>query len=146
MLHRYPGDLVADPPVLRVVVGQTKKQERKKMHARHRAVIARLQNGETVSDYREGGNSMTPIIKHRQPVTIKPVDVSKLEKGDVVLCKVRGNVYTHKVVGLREGQAQIGNNHGRVNGWTSLNNVFGIVVSVEGRALGGAEDKVLTQE
>jgi hypothetical protein len=112
------------------------------MRERHRAVIARLQNGETVSEYREGGNSMVPIIKHRQPVTIKPVDTSKLEKGDVVLVRVRGNIYTHKVVGLRKGQAQIGNNRGGVNGWTSLDNVFGIVVEVDGRVLGGAEKKV----
>lgn len=67
---------------------------------------------------------MTPIIKSYQPVTLEPVDVDLLKKGDVVLVKVRGNIYTHKVVGLRKGQAQIGNNHGKINGWTNLTNVF----------------------
>jgi len=114
------------------------------MNEKHRAVIARLKNGETIEDYKEGGNSMVPIIKSKQPVTIKPVDTSLLEKGDVVLVKVRGNIYTHKVTALREGQAQIGNNKGGINGWTSLDNVFGIVTEVEGTPRGGAEAKVLT--
>ena len=82
-------------------------------------VIEKLLNGESIEGYKEGGNSMTPIIKSRQPVDIKPVDTSKVEKGDVVLVKVRGRIYTHKIVGLRKGQAQIGNNHGGVNGWTN---------------------------
>ena len=112
------------------------------MNAKQRAVIARLQAGEVVEGYKEGGNSMVPIIRHRQPVTLAPVDTSKLERGDVVLVKVRGRVYTHKVIGLREGQAQIGNNHGGVNGWTSLSNVYGIVTHVDGVARGGAAAKV----
>lgn len=112
------------------------------MNARHRDVVSRLQNGEVVEDYKESGNSMTPLIKHQQPVTLHPVDPTKLEKGDMVLCKVRGNMYTHKVVGVRKGQVQIGNNHGRINGWTSLDNVFGIVTSVDGRDVGGALKKV----
>ena len=109
----------------------------------HHALVdrARLKAGETIEN-REGGNSMTPRIKHRQPVTIAPVDVTKLERGDVVYVKVRGTVYTHLVVGLREGEAQIGNNHGHVNGWTSLDNVFGIVIAVDGVPVGGAQAKV----
>lgn len=106
-------------------------------------VINKLLNGETVYGYREGGNSMTPIIKHRQPVDLMPVDASKLEKGDVVLVKVRGRIYTHKVIGLRKGQVQIGNNHGGVNGWTALDNVYGIVVAVDGIPRSGAFEKVM---
>jgi len=112
------------------------------MNAKQKATIDRLLAGEIVVGYKEGGNSMVPIIRHRQPVTIKPVDTSKLEKGDVVFVKVRGYIYMHKVTALKKGQVQIGNNHGRINGWTKLDNVYGIVVSVDGRKLGGAEAKV----
>jgi hypothetical protein len=115
------------------------------MNERHRTVIARLQAGETIEDYREGGNSMVPLIRHRQPVTLMPVDTDKLERGDMVFVKVRGRVYTHKVTALRKGQVQIGNNHGGINGWTKRSNVFGIVTAVDGVAVGGAVDKVKCQ-
>lgn len=106
-------------------------------------LIARLKVPGTKIEHKEGGNSMTPLIKSRQPVTLEPVDPSKLEKGDIVLVKVRGNVYTHLVLALREGEVQIGNNHGGVNGWTKLSNVFGIVTEVEGKPVGGVRTKVL---
>jgi hypothetical protein len=85
---------------------------------------------------------MLPLIASRQPVTIEAVDHSKLEKGDIVYVKVRGNIYTHLVVALREGEAQIGNNRGGINGWTKLENVFGIITEIDGRPVGGAREKV----
>jgi hypothetical protein len=115
------------------------------MNVRHKMLVDRLQKGEVIEDYREGGNSMTPLIKHRQPVTLHPVDTSKLERGDMVFVRVGGRFYTHKVVGLREGQVQIGNNHGGVNGWTKLENVYGIVTSVDGTPVGGVASKVLVK-
>jgi hypothetical protein len=105
-------------------------------------VIKKLLAGESVKGYKEGGNSMRPLIKHRQPVDLEPVDTSLLQKGDIVLVKVKGNIYTHKVTALRKGQVQIGNNHGKINGWTNLDNVYGIVVAVDGTERGGARKKV----
>lgn len=98
-------------------------------------------NGRDV-EYSEGGNSMLPLIKSRQPVTLSPVDAAKLEKGDIVLVKVNRNVYTHLVKGLRQGQVLIGNNRGRINGWTSLANVFAIVTAVDGVPIASAAAKV----
>lgn len=85
---------------------------------------------------------MVPLIKSRQPVTIEPVDTSKLEKGDIVYVKVRGNVYTHLVWAVRGDEVQIGNNHNHSNGWTKRSNVYGIITAVEGRPVGGAKEKV----
>lgn len=34
-------------------------------------LIERLAAGETIPGYRESGNSMTPIIEHRQPVDLR---------------------------------------------------------------------------
>lgn len=113
------------------------------MNAKQREAIEQLQAGEAVVDYREGGNSMVPLIHSREPVTLCPVDPEKLEKGDMVFVKVRGRIYTHRVLALRKGQVQIGNNHGGVNGWTPFEHVYGIVTEVNGRVVGGAREKVL---
>jgi len=95
------------------------------------AYIARLQSGETVS-FREGGNSMTPRIKSRQKCTYSPVKTpDDVKVGDAVFCKVGGNYYTHLITAVRGDQYQIGNNHGHVNGWITLNNIFGKVILIE---------------
>ena len=91
----------------------------------------RLRAGETV-ECRPTGDSMTPIIKSRQLVTISPVDAATLRKGDVVLAKVGGRYLLHKVSALRGDRVQIANNHGYVNGWTSRAQVYGIVPAVDG--------------
>lgn len=80
--------------------------------------------------YKEGGNSMEPIISSMEPVDLYPVDPTQLEKGDIVLVRVHGKIYTHLVSALEPKRAQISNNHGKVNGWTPFKNVYGIVVRV----------------
>ena len=95
------------------------------------AYIARLRAGETVS-FREGGNSMTPRIKSREKCTYAPVtSMDDVKVGDAVFCKVGGNHFTHLITATRDDQVQISNNHGHVNGWTHISNVFGRVISVE---------------
>jgi len=88
----------------------------------------RLLDGETIIS-KEPGNSMTPIIKHRQPCKIEPATWEDVEKGDIVYCKVKGYFYTHLVKGTNKRRGVlIGNNHGKINGWTK--NVYGKVVEV----------------
>jgi len=95
------------------------------------AYIARLRAGETVS-FRETGNSMTPKIRSRQKCTYTPVlSAADVEVGDAVFCKVGGNHFTHLVTAIRGVQYQISNNHGHVNGWTTLDKIFGKVIAVQ---------------
>ena len=90
--------------------------------------IDKLQTGETIIS-KEPGNSMTPILKSKQPVEITPCSWEDVEKGDIVYCKVRGNCYTHLVKGTNEKRGVlIGNNHGRINGWTK--NIYGKVTKI----------------
>lgn len=89
-------------------------------------VIKRLQNGETV-ELRPHGNSMSPRIKSGQLVRLEPITQAP-KPGDIVLSKVRGHYYLHLVRLAHDGQYQIANNHGHINGWTSQ--VFGVVTSV----------------
>lgn len=75
---------------------------------------------------------MVPLIYSRQPVDIRPVD-KELEKGDIVFARIGRKFYTHLISAIKENRVQISNNHGHVNGWTSKENVFGLVtVSEEG--------------
>lgn len=76
---------------------------------------------------------MTGKISSGQLVTVAPIKdpETEVEKGDIVLCKVRGRVYLHLVTAVKAGQYQISNNHGFVNGWTSADNVYGKCVKVE---------------
>lgn len=94
-----------------------------------KGAVKPLLEGKTV-DVKGIGNSMTPILKSHQVVTVSPVDVSTIKKGDIVLCKVKGNVYMHKVTGIRKRKKdtsfQISNNHGYVNGWTTK--IYGKVI------------------
>lgn len=87
--------------------------------------IEQLQAGETVT-FRPRGHSMTPIIRDRQSVTVAPAD--EASAGDVVLCRVSGRQYLHRVkaVGLRG--FLISRADGRENGWTKA--IYGIVTKV----------------
>ena len=92
-----------------------------------KSAVIQLLAGKTVK-VRGIGNSMTPILKSGDVCTVRPIKKDDvLKKGDIVLCKVKGNVYMHIIKGLnpKKGLYLIGNNHGRINGWTSL--VYGIV-------------------
>jgi phage repressor protein C with HTH and peptisase S24 domain len=92
--------------------------------------IEALHRGEIVK-LRPHGNSMTPKIKSGQLCTIAPVRAEDVRVGDAVLVKVHGNRYLHLVKALQGGRACIGNNHGRINGWTPLDHIYGKLVKVE---------------
>ena len=80
--------------------------------------------------FRPKGKSMEPIIMDGQLVTVRTVNLEDIEIGDVVLCTVGRNDYLHLVKNLswvpaEDGHGasqltfQIGNNKGRINGWTT---------------------------
>ena len=90
-----------------------------------------LKNGQTIERHKEAGNSMLPIIKSNQPVTLVPVtEETELNEDDIVFCKVKGNYYTHKILKIRENQFQIGNNRGYVNSWVTREKIFGKVTKI----------------
>lgn len=87
----------------------------------------RLAAGEEVVLH-PSGNSMTPRIKSKQEITLIPID--RIQVGDVVLAKVRGNHYIHLISAIDKDRVQISNNHGWVNGWTKRDKVYGRVKDV----------------
>lgn len=98
-------------------------------------LVERLKKGETIQ-FRPHGNSMTPIVKSGQLVTVVPVKfqgdhAEGVEVGDAVFCKVGGRLMLHKVTAHRGGQYQISNSSGHVNGWTMAKNIYGKLTNVE---------------
>jgi hypothetical protein len=91
--------------------------------------IEQLKEGKTIQ-IRPRGNSMRGKIKSGSLVTIEPLKENPKPK-DIVLCKVKGNYYVHLVKCISGKRFQIGNNHGRINGWISINAIFGKVTKVE---------------
>jgi len=90
--------------------------------------LERLQKGETFIAS-EGGNSMSPKIKHKQKHKLAPITWEETEVGDIVYCKVKSNYFTH-IVKAKDSEkgCLIGNNKGRINGWTKQ--VYGKVIEV----------------
>lgn len=75
---------------------------------------------------------MTPILKSGQPVICKPAtEETELKKNDIVMCKVNGKYYLHKISAIKNGVSyQISNNHGYVNGTIGRNNIYGVVAEI----------------
>ena len=87
-----------------------------------------LEEGKTF-ETAEKGNSMTPLISSGQKHILAPIKIEVVEIGDIVFCKVKSFYYTHKVIGKDDKKGLlIGNNHGKINGWTR--NVFGKVIKI----------------
>jgi hypothetical protein len=106
--------------------------------ARH---ISALRRGEAV-EFRPKGGSMAGLIENGQLVRVEPLGDHVPKKGDIVLCKVQGNEYLHKITAVRPGACQISNNRNYVNGWASLASIYGVCVAVEGRPINGTAKEV----
>ena len=105
-------------------------------------VWSRVAAGETVT-FRPRGNSMTGLVPDNATVVVAPAHAPALEVGDVVLVRVSGAYYLHKVIGVDRPRQRlrIGNNRGGVNGWTSAANAVGVAVSVNGAPRPGTAGK-----
>lgn len=93
------------------------------------------------------GSSMHPIIESGQRVKIEPVDVDRLELGDVVLVAVNGNTMLHLVSAIdpRDRRVEIAGTDGNVNGSTPFACVYAICTEIAGRPVPGAAAKTKTR-
>lgn len=90
-----------------------------------RTAVVPLLAGETVQ-VRGVGNSMVPILLSGQVVTCAPIlPDDKLKKNDIVLVKVKSQIFMHKITAIKGDQYQISNNHGYVNGWVTRDKIYG---------------------
>lgn len=87
--------------------------------------IKKLLNGEYATIYPRG-NSMKGLIESGQEVRLKPTNPNELKIGDIVLVKVKGCVYLHKIKATHKNRYLIGNNTGGLNGWANVNAIYGV--------------------
>ena len=92
--------------------------------------IEKLQRGETAK-VRPRGHSMRGKVNDGDLVTLEPCDPARLKPGDIVLVKVKGNVYLHLIKAVNDGRFLIGNNRGGINGWVGANGIYGIATEIE---------------
>lgn len=78
------------------------------------------------------GNSMVPLIRSGETVVVEPCvgGDSRVVIGSILLCKVKGKYFLHKVyaIGPDNNSYLIGNNKGYKNGWTRT--IYGIVTKI----------------
>jgi len=89
-------------------------------------IAEQLAQGQQVT-FRPSGHSMTPLIRHKEPVTLRPVQPEEtLEIGMIVLVRLKGRWLLHRVKAIREERYLIANARGHENGWASRTQVKGI--------------------
>lgn len=104
------------------------------MHPKTKILLEKLEKGEYVINC-EGGNSMAPKIKHREPVVLAPVkDPFLLLKGDIVYFKSKGSFKTHIISTVKKEKDKIRflitNIKGKKGVWVAGENIFGKVVAI----------------
>lgn len=85
---------------------------------------------------RPRGKSMEPKVPDGAKVLLAPVKPEEVERGDIVLCRVNGNVYLHLVRAIQGKRFLIGNNRGGINGWAGPAAIYGLAVKVDGKPSG----------
>ena len=90
---------------------------------------------------------MDPIIKSGQRVRVEPVDVDRLEIGDVVMVEVNGETMLHQInaIDATNRRVEIANSSGAVNGWTPFDRVYGICTKIADNPVVGAPAKTKTR-
>ena len=91
--------------------------------------IENLKKGQTVT-FRPRGSSLKGKVESGQLCTVEPLS-GTLDKGDIVLCKIKGREFLHLISAIQGNRYQISNNRGHINGWVSLNGIFGILTRIE---------------
>jgi hypothetical protein len=92
--------------------------------------VAELGKNQTVR-IRPRGHSMTGKVNDGDLVTLAPCDKTQLQVGDIVLVRVKGNIFLHLIKAINGERFLIGNNRGGINGWVGPNAIYGKAIKVE---------------
>ena len=91
---------------------------------------AALRRGETVT-IRGGGNSMVGRLNPGEELVLAAYSQDCiLNLGSIVLARVRRRWCLHQIVAVDGDRVLIGDTKGYINGWTTLDQVIGVVVCV----------------
>ena len=92
--------------------------------------IEALSKGQPVQ-IKPRGHSMQGKVNNGDRVTLAPCAPETLKVGDIVLVRVKGNVYLHLIKAIDRSRFLIGNNRGGINGWVGPNAIYGIAITIE---------------
>ena len=92
-----------------------------------RQVAQRLCEGER-DWFTAVGGSMRPTVAAVQRVELRPVSAGEALAGRVVLVEVGGRLWLHRVTAEDAARVHVAGDNGMVNGWTSRDLVFGVLV------------------
>src|SRR5690242_15867410 len=103
--------------------------------------LSRVKRG-LAGHYRAFGHSMEPVIPSGSRITIEPLDVEKIEVGDIVLVKVGDATMLHlvKTIDAQQRRFEISGTSAP-SGWTSFDCVYAICTRIDGREVPGAARK-----
>lgn len=76
------------------------------------------------------GGSMRGRIESGQAVTLQTAGYADVAAGDVIFIRWKNNYLLHLVLDKKDGQLQIGNNLGKINGWIDADAVLAKVIGV----------------
>jgi hypothetical protein len=97
--------------------------------------------------FRAFGGSMEPVLPSGSLVTIEPVEVERIELGDIVAVKVGDDTMLHlvKAIDPHERRVEIAGTRGPPSGWTSFEYVYAICTRIDGKVVPGVEGKTRTR-
>src|SRR5262245_55093152 len=95
-----------------------------------------------VASFRAYGSSMEPVIPSGSTVTIEPVDVEKVELGDIVVAEVGESTMLHlvKAIDVDRRLVEISGTDA-TSGWTPFERVYGICTLIGESPVPGARAK-----
>lgn len=93
--------------------------------------------------FRAFGGSIEPVIPSGSRVTIQPVDIERIDLGDIVAVKVGDETMLHlvKAIDRHEREVEISGTSGPPNGWTRFEDVYAICTEIQGKAVPGTRAK-----
>lgn len=93
--------------------------------------------------FRAFGSSMEPVIPSGSYLTIEPIDVERIDLGDIVAARVGDETMLHlvKAIDRPRRRVEISGTSGPANGWTTFDRIHGICTRIDERAVPGAEVK-----
>ncbi|WP_448641786.1 hypothetical protein [Geodermatophilus sp. URMC 63] len=92
------------------------------------AVARRLRAGAAEDWFTAIGTSMRPAVRAVQRVRLRPPEAAEQLAGQVVLVRVGGRWWLHRVVDEADGRALVAADNGMVNGWTDRAEVAGVLL------------------
>jgi hypothetical protein len=86
---------------------------------------------------------MEPVIPSGSRVIVEPVDVDRIELGDVVVARVGDSTMLHlvKAIDVAGRRIEISGTSGPANGWTAFEHVYGICTRIGETPVPGARAK-----